>query len=60
MQELSDPWRFGSFAVAGPARPLNSLGYSSGPLIRNHNANELMVACCTSGVSLRPAGSKAN
>ena len=39
MQELSDLWRFGSFAVAGPARPLNSLGYSSGPLIRNSKEN---------------------
>jgi hypothetical protein len=41
MRELSNLWKFGSFSVAGLAKPLNSLDDSSGPLIRNHNDNEL-------------------
>jgi hypothetical protein len=36
---LSHLWKVGSFSVAGPAKPLNLTGDSSGPLIRNHNAN---------------------
>ena len=35
---------FGSFSVASSPKPLSSLGYSSDPLIRNHNANELVGA----------------
>jgi hypothetical protein len=42
--KLYSTWKFGSFAVASPARSLKLNGYLSSPLIRNHNANELAVA----------------
>jgi hypothetical protein len=41
---LHSTWEFGSVSVANPARPLNLNSHSSGPLRRNHNANELAVA----------------
>ena len=41
--KLHFTWKFGSFSVAGPARPLKLNGYPSSPLIRNHNAEELPV-----------------
>jgi len=54
MQKQIHLLKFGSFSVADPSWPYNVHGDSSGPLIRNHDTHEPVVAWYASIVNRRP------